>query len=299
MIHDQATALRTLARSAASATAIHDTDAGENAPTAMRCLAITSGKGGVGKSNLTVNLGLELGTMGNRVTILDADFGLANADLICGIAPVYHLGHLVAGTKRMEEITVSLARNVDLIPGGAGIEELANYRLQAESELLSQLHELERSTDFMLIDTAAGIAEGVLSVLIAAAEVVVTVTPDPTSIVDAYATVKILFRNCPDKLVWIVVNNVVGVGEGDQVFHQINSAAKNFLKREVRFLGMIPHDPQLQEAVREQVPVSQFAPRSPASRAIRLIAKQLDKQSKTTIAATLPTQSFWNQLAGS
>ena len=297
MINDQATALRTLARSAAP---IHDTDAGTHASTAaMRCLAITSGKGGVGKSNLTVNLGLELGAMGNRVAILDADFGLANADLICGIAPVYHLGHLVTGEKRLDEIKLNLARNVELIPGGAGVEELANYRLEAESELFSQLHQLERDTDFMLIDTAAGIAEGVLSVLIAAAEVIVTVTPDPTSIVDAYATIKILLRNCPDKLVWVVVNNVVGVGEGDQVFCQINSAVKNFLKREVRFLGMIPHDAQLQEAVREQVPVSQFAPSSPASRAIRLVAKQLDRQSKTSVASALQTRSFWDHLASS
>lgn len=294
MLNDQATALRTLARSAA---AIHDTDTGDGSEVSpMRCLAITSGKGGVGKSNLTVNLGLELGAVGNRVTILDADFGLANADLICGIAPVYHLGHFVAGSRRLDEITLSLARNVDLIPGGAGVEELANFRLEAESELFSQLHQLERKTDFMLIDTAAGIAEGVLSVLIAAAEVIVTATPDPTSIVDAYATIKILLRNCPDKTVWIVVNNVVGVGEGDQVFQQINSAVKNFLKREVRFLGMVPHDAQLQEAVREQVPVMQFAPSSPSSRAIRLIAKQLDKQSKTSIVSPLHARSFWDQL---
>lgn len=258
-----------------------ETDEHAEPLTGMRCLAVTSGKGGVGKSNLTVNLGLELGSMGNRVAILDADFGLANADLICGIAPVYHLGHLVAGTRKLEEITLNLARNVELIPGGAGVEELANYKLDADSELFSQLHQLDRKTDFMLIDTAAGIAENVLSVLIAAAEVIVTVTPDPTSIVDAYATIKILLRNCPDKVIWVVVNNVVGVGEGDQVFHQINSAVKNFLKREVRFLGMIPHDAQLQEAVREQVPVTQFAPNSPSSRAIKLIAKQLDKQSKT------------------
>jgi len=299
-INDQASALRSMA----TATLPYQESQFEGSAkgrsesaSTMRCLAFTSGKGGVGKSNLAVNIALELGGLGNNVTLLDADFGLANLDLICGIEPVYHLGHVISGTKNLDDITIRLSSNVGLVPGGTGIEELANYSLDEDSPFYSQLASLESTNDFMLIDTGAGIAENVIGILKAAAEVVVIVTPDPTSIVDAYATIKVLLRNSPGKPVSVVVNNVVGVGEGDQVFQQIRKAVRNFLHSEIHLLGMVSSDSQLQDAVREQVPVTQLYPQSPSSRAIRLIARQLDRQNRDGVATTVDAGSFWEMLA--
>ncbi|MEP6900304.1 MAG: MinD/ParA family protein [Actinomycetota bacterium] len=262
----------------------------------VRSLAITGGKGGVGKSNLAVNLAFELGALNYQVGLLDADLGLANADILCGISPKFHLGHVVTGLKDLEDTIIKLSDNVSLIPGGSGIEELAKFSFAAHPHILAKLLMMEENLDFMLIDTAAGIAENVLSVLISAAQVIIVATPEPTSIVDAYATIKVILRHAPKKSISIVVNNAVGIGDAEQVFNSLNSAVQNFLGHRVEFLGMIPHDAQLPQAVREQVPLVHFAPDSPASRAIRLIAKQLhnQKQKNTGFAEV---QSFWDMLS--
>lgn len=262
----------------------------------MRCIAISGGKGGVGKSNLAVNLALSLGSIGNKVALLDADFGLANADLLCGVTPKFHLGHVIAGWKELEDIAVSISDEVSLIPSGSGIEELANISVSAHTDILTKLETMEKSVNFMLIDTAAGISENVTGILISADEVIIVATPDPTSIVDAYATIKIILRHAPEKPISVVVNNVVGVGDAEQVFEQVSYVSRRFLNHEVKFLGMVPHDPQLTEAVREQIPVIEFSPECPSSRAIKLIAKQIHSHTPTYLNETGEAQSFWNRL---
>ncbi len=261
-----------------------------------RTLAISGGKGGVGKTNLAVNLSLELGKLGNQVTLLDADFGLANADLLCGVSPKHHLGHVIAGVKELEEILIMLSSSVRLLPSGSGIEELANFSLASHSKILGELQSMESYTDFMLIDTAAGLAENVTGVLVSSNEIIIVTTPDPTSIVDAYATIKAVQRYSPEKQISVVVNNVIGVGDAEKVFRQLNHAVNRFLNRTVDFLGMIPSDSQLVEAVREQTPVTQFSPDTPASRAIRLIAKQLHTQKRNNPPPLDEAQSFWNAM---
>lgn len=262
-----------------------------------RNIAVTGGKGGVGKSNLAVNLALELGLLGNQVALLDADFGLANADLLCGVSPAYHLGHVVEGLKRVDDITIPLSREVELIPGGSGIEELANFALASKPHVLAQLQAMEENLDFMVIDTAAGIADNVSGVLTAASEVVIVVTPEPTSIIDAYATIKVMLRRQPNASVSVIVNQVVGLGDAEQVFQSIGTATRQFLDHRLEFLGMIPSDPQVTEAIRSQVPVTQYAAGSPASRAIRLIAKNLHKRTRQD-SSPVDAPSFWSQLAG-
>lgn len=261
-----------------------------------RSVAVTGGKGGVGKSNLSVNLSLELGLLGDRVGLLDADFALANADLLCGVSPSFHLGHVVAGLKELDEVTIPLAERVELIPGGSGVEDLANFSITSTPHIFEKVRKMEERLDFLLIDTAAGIGENVSGILTSASEVIVVVTPDPTSIVDAYATIKVILRRSPDKAISVVVNNIVGIGDAEQVYQSINAAVHGFLAHHLNFLGMIPHDFQVQEAIRKQVPVVRFAPSSPASRAIRLIAKQLHGQDRSN--PNFPRiQSFWDQLA--
>jgi flagellar biosynthesis protein FlhG len=261
-----------------------------------RCIAITGGKGGVGKSNLAVNLALELGNLGNQVALIDADFGLANADLLCGVSPTYHLGHVVDGLKQIDDISIPLSEEVELIPGGSGIEELANLSLSARPHVLAQMQTLEENLDFMIVDTAAGISESVSGMLAAATEVFVVATPEPTSIIDAYATIKVMLRRRPNANVSIIVNCVTGIGDAEHVYRSISTAAREFLDHKPQFLGMIPSDPQVTEAIRGQVPVTRWAPTSPASRAIRLIAKQVHRQSREQ-APQANAQSFWAQLA--
>lgn len=295
-MNDQATTLRAMATGdlSFSTTNVHEFPAKENA---LRCLAITGGKGGVGKSNLSVNLALELGKLNKKVILLDADFGLANADLLCGVAPKFHLGHVISGVKTLEEIAIELSRTVHLIPSGSGIEELANFSLTSHSHIFKRLQKMEENLDYLLIDTAAGIAGNVLGILMAAAEVIVVVTPEPTSVVDAYATIKLMLRHSPGKPISIVVNNVVGIGDAEQAFQQLNYAVHKFLNHQIQFLGMIPHDSVLLEAIREQIPVVSYAPETPASRAVRLIAKQLQNQVKQGVAFPIQSESFWNMLA--
>lgn len=261
-----------------------------------RSIAVTGGKGGVGKSNLSVNLSLELGLLGNRIGLLDADFALANADLLCGVSPSFHLGHVVAGIKEIDEITIALSDSVQLIPGGSGVEDLATFSLTDNPEVFEKVRKMDEDLDYLVIDTAAGIAENVSGILTSASEVIVVVTPDPTSIVDAYATIKVILRRAPGKSISVVVNNVVGIGDAEQVYQSINAAVHGFLDHHLNFLGMIPHDSQVQEAIRKQIPVVRYAPGSPASRAIRLIAKQIHGQDRNNPGFPR-ISSFWDSLA--
>ncbi len=261
-----------------------------------RSIAVTGGKGGVGKSNLSVNLSLELGALGNKIGLLDADFALANADLLCGVSPSFHLGHVIAGLKEIDEITIPLSSHVDLIPGGSGVEDLASFSLTDHPEVFEKVRKKDESLDYLIIDTAAGIAENVAGILSSASEVLVVVTPDPTSIVDAYATIKVILRRSPGKSISVVVNNIVGIGDAEQVYQSINAAVHGFLDHHLNFLGMIPHDSQVQEAIRKQVPVVKYAPSSPASRAIKLIAKQIHGQDRTNPGFPR-IRSFWDSLA--
>lgn len=260
-------------------------------------IAVSGGKGGIGKSNLSVNLAIELGALGKQVALLDADLGLANADLLCGVTPKHHLGHVIAGWKELDDIAIHLTSNVRLLPGGSGVRKLANLTMESDADIFTKLKKFEESLDYLLIDTAAGIGDNVMGILSAAGEVIIIATPDPTSIVDAYATIKVIVQTTEPKPIYIVVNNVVGIGDAEQVFHQIEQVVKKFLNQKVKFLGMIPHDSQLAEAVREQTPVVNFAPQSPSSRAIRLIAKQLHTHTPhDLLTSSEKARSFWNRL---
>lgn len=299
---DQASTLRFIASNSPSLTIAAPSIQTGHRPLAEssskpRYVAVTGGKGGVGKSNLSVNLALALGAIDKRVALLDADFGLANADILCGIAPKFHLGHVIKGLKDIDDIKIKIADNVNLIPSGSGFEDLANLSFNIHSYLFAKLRAEAEKVDFLLIDTAAGIAENVAGVLIASEEIIVVVTPEPTSIVDAYATIKMILRHAPGKKISLVVNTVVGVGDGEKVFRQIQSAVKGFLSHEIEFLGMIPQDSNVSEAVRAQVPVIQYAPDAPSSRAISLIAKQLHQGKQKPSNFSAPEISFWEMLA--
>jgi flagellar biosynthesis protein FlhG len=261
-----------------------------------RTIAVASGKGGVGKSNVAVNLALELAALGQRVSLLDADLALANADVLLGLNPQYHLGHVLSGQRTLEEVVIQVEEGLRLIPGGSGIEELANLSQGQHGRLLAELQALEADADCMIIDAAAGIAENVMGVLRAADEVIVVTTPDPTSVVDAYALIKVLHQQSPSKPIWIIVNNTVGIGDADHIFAQLQAATTRFLNRKLAHLGTIPRDAELAKAVREQVPVVKYAPHTPASRALRLIAKHLHHHVNPNPGPEKADRSFWSTL---
>lgn len=305
-MNDQATTLRRMASvPQATLTALsnglsdQETKDWDYAPR-TRTIAVTGGKGGVGKSNFAVNVALALAARKRRVTLFDADMGLANADVLFGLNPQFHLGHVLSGQRTLSEVIVETEGGVRLIPGGSGVEELSNLTQEQNRTLVAELRAMEEKSDYMIIDTAAGIAGNVTGVLRAAAEVVIVTTPDPTAIVDAYALIKVLHRFAPQKPIWVVVNDVVGVGDAEQTFAQIRNAALRFLNHSVEHLGTIPRDPELAEAVREQIPVIHYEPQTPASRAFRLVAKHLDQgYGRQPASARTDASSFWTMLAQS
>lgn len=290
-MNDQATTLRQMTAPETTISATVNQAQTQRA----RTIAITGGKGGVGKSNIAVNVALELAMAGWRVSLLDADLALANADVLLGVNPQYHLGHVLSGERTLEEIVVETEHGLRLIPGGSGVEDLANLSRAQQQRLIAELLAMENDVDFMIIDTSAGIGHNVTSVLTAASHVVIVTTPDPTAVVDAYATIKVLHGRAPDKPISIVVNDVVGIGDADQIFGQLQAAARKFLQHPVEHLGSVPRDQELADAVRAQVPVVDYAPDTPASRSLRLIARQLDQERRANAAQRFP--SFWQLLS--
>lgn len=293
---DQATTLRNIATLPMTDSVIAKDNKFNGSAMQARTIAITGGKGGVGKSNIAVNLSLELAALGRKVSLLDADLGLANADVLLGFNPQYHLGHVLTGQHQLSEIVLEHESGVRLIPGGSGIEHLANLSQTAHTRCVAELRAMEVRSDFMIVDTAAGIAGNVTGVLKAATEVVVVTTTEPTSVVDAYATIKVLHHHAPQKPIWVLVNNAIGTGDAQQVFSHLFSASQRFLSHYIEHLGTIPHDSELEAAVRERVPVVEFAPNSSSSRAFRVIAKILDQHKPAISPNSIQKRSFWENL---
>ena len=238
-------------------------------------IAVTSGKGGVGKTNFVVNIALELGLQGFPVTLLDADLALANVDLLLGVNPTYNIGHVVSGQRSLKEIIFPLTPKVNLIAASSGLDQLARLGQNKRNEIINDLQEIEQNSKFILVDTAAGVGSNVINFLSIASEVIVVTMPEPTAIIDAYATIKVLHKNSPKKRIWLVVNNVDCFSEAEEVFNQLEKTCNYFLKHKINYLGAIPRDTELIKAVKEQIPVTEYCPTVPSSRAFKLIAKRL------------------------
>jgi flagellar biosynthesis protein FlhG len=260
----------------------------------VRTIAVTSGKGGVGKTNFVVNVALELAALGRTVTLLDADMALANANVLFGVSPTYHIGHVLSGQRTLEEVVVEVSPNVRLIPGSNGVEEMANLSHHQHRKFIAEMEAMENESDYMFIDTASGIANNVTGVLCAASEVVVVTTPEPTAIIDSYAVIKTLHKYAPSKPIWLVVNNVVGINDGEAVFAHLRAVSARFLGHPIEYLGAIQQDSHLVDAVREQRPVVEHAPDRPASRSFRVIAKHLDE---VRLSSEKDAGMYWPSLA--
>jgi flagellar biosynthesis protein FlhG len=258
-----------------------------------KILAVTSGKGGVGKTNVVANLSVSLSEFGKKIVVLDADFGLANLDVLLGLTPRYHLGHVLYGNKTLNEILVEGPQGIRIIPASSGLQRMSELTLAQRNQIVESFTTLDADTDYFIIDTAAGISRNVIHFLLAAQEVIVVSAPEPTAIVDAYAVIKILISEDPQKLIHVLINSAEHADDAHEVFCQINSVVKRFLNREVAYLGHIERDPHVLQAVRSQTLVTHRFPDAPASRCFRNLACRIAQQENFVPSCN---SLFWEKL---
>ncbi|HHT87533.1 MAG TPA: MinD/ParA family protein [Clostridiales bacterium] len=244
-----------------------------------RVITVTSGKGGVGKSSIAVNLAIALSRLGKKVVILDADFGLANIEVMLGIRPIFNLADLMFRGKNLSDIITMGPENIGFISGGSGIQELTNLTKDQIIYLIRKLVELDRTVDIVIIDTGAGIADSVLEFVAASSEVLLVTTPEPTSITDAYALLKTLNRksefSIADTTIKMITNRVTPDEDGEEIFEKLNIVVNRFLKLKMMYLGHIPVDKAVSKAVMKQRPAICEYPNSNFSKLITEFAKQL------------------------
>jgi flagellar biosynthesis protein FlhG len=249
----------------------------EARPNHARILAITSGKGGVGKTNISVNLSARLASMGRKVVLLDADLGMANADVMCNINARTNLAHVIAGRRELSEVMVEAPGGFKLIPGASGLAQMANLSDFERARMINLTRQLETEHDLLLIDTGAGISPNVIHFLMVADEVLVVTTPEPTAITDAYGLIKALIRQRETVRVSLLVNMVRDREEGLAVYERIAAVCRRFLGLALADAGHVVHDPRVSAAVRRRVPFVLDAPQSPASICVKQLAHKVDR----------------------
>jgi len=239
-----------------------------------KTIAVTSGKGGVGKSSISVSLAIALARNNVTVTLLDADLGLANVNVILGIIPKYNLYHVIKGKKKLREIVIEVPENIKIIAGASGFHQLANLDVKQRTDFIESVAELD-SDDYMIIDTGAGVSQNVLAFVLAADEVIVVTTPEPTAITDAYGIIKSIAAQAPDKSIKLVVNRVQSVAEGKRVAQRVINIAGQFLNVKVENLGFVFDDIAVPKSVRNQKPFFVSYPKSKASVCVSIIAERI------------------------
>ena len=274
MIADQASKLRDLSKGRRAGTR-PDPYGAFGAFGGVRRLAVTSGKGGVGKSNISLNLGLCFRRLGRRALLVDADANLANIDILLGINPKYTLADMILKDKFLQDILLDGPEGLRILPAGSGVVEMVGLDGIAADRLERSLGDLEREQDLIILDTGAGISEGVVELASASDEVIIVTTPEPTAITDAYAAIKVITaRNVAVKL-HLLVNQARSREEAEEVARKIKLVVENYLSLSVQSLGYLPQDPHLPKAVARQTPLLQAFPRSPAAVALMGVARRL------------------------
>ncbi|PKM49860.1 MAG: MinD/ParA family protein [Firmicutes bacterium HGW-Firmicutes-7] len=244
----------------------------------VRLITVTSGKGGVGKSNVSVNLAINFRRQGKRVVIFDADFGLANIEIIFGIAPKYTMYDMIYNNMSITDILTPAPFGIEFISGGSGIQELVSLSKTQLNYMISKLYDLDCLADIIIIDTGAGISDTVLDFVTASNEVLLITTPEPTSITDAYSTLKAMKNrggSSKDKKINLLVNKASGEDEGLEIYKKLNKVTERFLDIKLNNIGYLPYDKTLEKAVIEQKPVTMLFPKSNISRAFEKLADNL------------------------
>ena len=260
-----------------------------------RVIAITSGKGGVGKSNIVANLGFVLSQLGKKVLILDADLGLGNLDVLLGLTPKYNLSHAISGSKTISEIVIEGPGKVKILPAPSGIQELSDLTDEQKTRMLTALDLLIDSVDVFLIDTGAGISSNVMHFNSSAPEIMVVVSPEPTSITDGYALMKVLSLDYSRKHFKLVVNLARSSKEATDVYRQLKLVADRFLDIEIEYMGYVLIDENVKRGVRLQKVVSEIHPDAKASRCFASLAKKIF-ESRPANFPEGDTNFFWKRL---
>ena len=261
----------------------------------VRVMTVSSGKGGVGKSNVVINLAIALSRLGLRTLILDADLGLANIDVLLGLTPQYNMSHVLSGQKRMEDVLIDGPGGIKVMPASSGVQELTRLTDDQKILFLELLDGLETDIDVLLIDTGAGISDTVLYFNLAANERIIVVTPEPTSLTDAYALIKVLYSRHGERHFRILVNQASGESMGKSIFAKLSKVADHFLDGiSLDYVGTIPHDPAVTRSVLQQKPLLEVFPLAPASKAFMQIAETIRRSRPTANQGTI--QFFWKRL---
>ena len=261
----------------------------------VQVIAVTSGKGGVGKTNVVANLGYALTRLNKRVLVLDADVGLANMDVILGLSPKYNLQHVLNGEKTIAEVIISGPGGMKILPASSGVQELSDLSKAQKLCLLSELNSLYDETDVLLIDTSAGISSNVMYFNMAAQEILIVVSPEPTSITDAYAMMKVLFLKHAENRFRILVNSARNAEEAKEVYNNLSLVGQKFLNLSIDYWGYIMLDDHVAKAVRQQKALVERYPRSPASRCFSDLAKRVcDNRPNTNSKGNI--RFFWHQI---
>ncbi len=235
-----------------------------------KVLAITSGKGGVGKSTLAVNIGLALQGLGKRCCLIDVDLGTANIDVLMRLQPVFNINHLVQGEREIEEVLVRGPSGILLVPGGSGLEDVANMRERQFSRLISAFNKLESFADYLILDTGAGVSKNVINFLLAADEILLVTTPDPHAIMDAYSLIKVLSNYEVQSGIKLIVNKAEKEDDAHRVWDTVSSVSRKFLGLPVELLGMLPDSKAVSSSVRRQSPFYLEGKRGPAENVLKM-----------------------------
>ena len=274
----------------------HATQSKNMSVTPPRVICVSSGKGGVGKTNIVTNLGYALAKTGKRVLILDADLNLANVDILLGLTPRYNLHHVFTGEKTLPEVLIEVPGGLRILPASSGVMELADLTEEQRLYFLSEMDGLARDIDIMLIDSSAGINNNVVYFNLAAQERIIILTPEPTSLTDAYALIKVLSGRHDVKKFRILINQARSEKEAISVFKKLSIVTDRFLSSlSLDYLGHIPYDTKLPSAVREQRLVSDIYPDAQSSKMIKKLSNQISQEEPDT-KADGNIKFFWQGL---
>jgi len=243
-----------------------------------RVLAVTSGKGGVGKTGTSVNLAIALAMRKKEVVVLDADLGLANVEVLLGLNSLYNLQHVIHGERSMLEVLVEGPGGIKIIPGSSGIAKLADLGPNARQRIIDGLQGLQEHADFIIVDTMAGISQNAAGFAAAADEILLVVTPEPSSIVDAYAMIKTIRMMRPDAVFRLIVNMATNDQQGRAVAGKLITVSQQYLGHKLHYLGYVPRDPHVSHGVMQAVPFMVKYPAAPASKAIETLADRVISQ---------------------
>ncbi len=255
-----------------------------------RVITVTSGKGGVGKSNISLNLAIQFSRLRKKVVILDADFGLANIEVMLGIRPQYNLSDVIFRGRSVGEIITKGPGNIGFVSGGSGIHELANLTSGQLKILVNVMYQLDSIADIIIIDTGAGISDNVMEMILSSSEILLVATPEPASITDAYVLLKTLKTqegyNKDSLKIRLLGNRTQNREEGRELFEKLDSVVGKFLDMEMDYMGAVPYDSFLQKAVMKQRRVSLAYPNAPSSKAIQELASILENRSSRHISTS-------------